>query len=739
MENGQPTSPDRTDAGATTAQSSGQEFASRSTDVGAYRPSGALRGILNRGAFKGRRGTKAVLSTANASTGLGHAPAVSSLLGAGLTVGAVAGFLELLVQAVQIHWLHQIEWTTLTISRHAGWMAVATSSVLVASLTLVLLAPALAWAARRQKQNVPARRLFWTWDVAGVILGTLLFFGPLQMIHGLHAAAAAALALGAGVRCRRLLVRRASAWQRMSRRVGIMAAVLVPLYSFWQWHSIASTPDCVWSEPGAATPNVIWIVADTLRADHMSVYGYNRPTTPELEKWAKEGITFDMARSAAPWTLPSHVTMFTGLWPSEHGSRVNRPYASASPTIAEYLRSKGYATAGFVSNVRMCNRVYGVNRGFDTYIDFPCNHEVSIRAALNNSSLGSSVLEVGRRARLPVPHPFRFNVKPDAKEIGDRGREWLDQVNRRNGSADPEATRPFFLFLNVMDVHGPYLPSRSASGKFWHGPVPPLSQATPECGWVAVNKAMSAPPETHAARWQELGQVSRRLIDLYDECLSGLDVDLGHFLSGLRSSGALENTWVVITGDHGEHFGEHNQFGHGSSLYNELTHVPLIVIPPLGTSESDRDPARTLRGRRIKTPVSLRDLPATVAGLIDPNTKQPFPGQTLARHWNTRGAASADPVLSQLEEPDLRGKDFRTENIAKMDSLIADSYVLIENRNHPDEVYHLFNDPLQQKNLAELASEQAPALRLKQLLDTLRAGLGKALDDQRADVAARPW
>ena len=110
-------------------------------------------------------------------------------------------------------------------------------------------------------------------------------------------------------------------------------AGLLPFYALWQWHSVASVPDHVWSEPAPHTPNVIWIVADTLRADHMSVYGYNRKTTPELEKWAKEGITFEMARSAAPWTLPSHMTMFTGLWPSQHGSRIDRPYlAPRSPS-----------------------------------------------------------------------------------------------------------------------------------------------------------------------------------------------------------------------------------------------------------------------------------------------------------------------------------------------------------------------------------------------------------------------
>ena len=573
-------------------------------------------------------------------------------------MGATAGFLELLVQAAQLHGLHRVDWSSLTISRHAGWMVVVTSTLLSASLTLVLLAPALAWAAWRQSQQVPVHRLSWTWDLAGAILGTLLLLGPLQTIQGLHPAAPVAVALGAGIRCRRWLVWRSAAWQRTACWLGILVAGLLPFYALWQWHAVASVPERVWSQPGARTPNVLWIVADTLRADHMSVYGYNRPTTPEIEKWAKQGITFEMARSAAPWTLPSHVTMFTGLWPTQHGARVDRPYFGPAPTVAEHLRARGYATAGIVANVRICNRAYGVGRGFDTYVDYPCNQEVSLRAAINNSSLGASVMEVANRLQLPVPRPFPFYLRPDAREITDQGRQWLDLVDRRNESMGPGATRPFFLFLNLMDVHGPFVPSSSATGKFWTGPIPPLNQAVPECGWVAVRELGHATPEMQPERRQELEKVSRRLVDLYDECLSGLDADLGRFLGGLRSAGMLENTWVVITGDHGEHFGEHNQFGHGSSLYNELTHVPLILIPPLGSGESGRDPARVLRGRRIEVPVSLRDLPATVAELIDPTADHPFPGRSLARYWSATGEVSADPVLSQLEEPALRGDGF---------------------------------------------------------------------------------
>jgi arylsulfatase A-like enzyme len=722
VENGQTTGSRAPDVEAPVGDSPTPESTSWSSRLAAYHPSVAFRRALNRGALRRYLKDEAGPSTTGTTDGLGHAPRILSLLGTGLAVGATAGFLELSVQAVQLHVLHRVEWTTLTISRHAGWMTVLTSTLLSAILPLGLLAPALAWAAWRQKHQVPASRLAWTWDVAGAILGTLLFLGPLQTIHGLHPAASISLALGAGIRCRRWLVWRSAAWQRTSFRLGILVAGLLPFYALWQWHSVASVPARVWSEPAANTPNVIWIVADTLRADHMSLYGYNRPTTPEIDKWAQRGITFEMARSAAPWTLPSHVTMFTGLWPFQHGARVDRPYLGSSPTVAEHLRARGYATAGFVSNVRICNQVYGVGRGFDTYVDYPCNHEVSLRAAVNSSSLGASVMEVGSRMTLPVLRPFPFNLKPDAREITGRGREWLGEVDRRNASTGAGATRPFFLFLNVMDTHGPYVASSAASGKFWTGPVPPLKHSTPECGWVALREMDQASADAHPKRRSELEAVSRRLIDLYDECLSGLDADLGRFLDGLRSAGMLENTWVVITGDHGEHFGEHRNFGHGSTVYNELTHVPLILIPPLGSGESGRDPARALRGRRIAVPVSLRELPATVAELIEPTKIQPFPGRSLTRYWSTSGEAAADPILSQLDQPDLHGDDFRTDNVTKVDSLILDNYVLIESQNRTLELYHLFNDPLQQRNLAEQPSERARLARLKQTLDAVRSG-----------------
>ena len=180
------------------------------------------------------------------------------------------------------------------------------------------------------------------------------------------------------------------------------------------------------------------------------------------------------------------------------------------------------------------------------------------------------------------------------------------------------------------------LPTRLA--EFWTGPIPSKPLASPESGWNALRARDAAPPEQRGQRQRELEDVSRRLGDLYDECLYGLDAELGRFLRELRAEGRLANTWVVITADHGEHFGEHDHFGHGSSLYNEQTHVPLVLIPPLGAEGTGTDCAARLRGRRVAVPVSLRDLPRTLTELLIPGAENPFPGRSLAHSWSDEWA-----------------------------------------------------------------------------------------------------
>jgi arylsulfatase A-like enzyme len=640
-------------------------------------------------------------------------------------LGFASGLLELAVLEIQLHFRHSVDWYSLMVSRHITWMVPVTAPLLIVAVGVVLVAPALAkpaWRRRKGRQTAGwAVTLAWAW--AGTLLGALLFIGPLLAIRALHTGAAAALALGLGFRLWHWLVRPITGWHRLCYFWAGIAILTVPVCLLRHKDALRPTKAAARSRSVAGAANLLWVVVDTLRADHMSLYGYTRCTTPNLEAWANVGIMFELAYSAAPWTLPSHVTMFTGLWPYEHGAQVDRTYSGLSPTLAEHLRAHGYQTGGFVANVRMCNAAYGVGRGFEEYVDYPCNREITLKAMMENSALGSQLMKLGRSLSLPLPAPTPFGLKLPAQQITAEASVWLDGVYRRGASESDEKRRPFFLFMNFMDVHGPYLPSEGAPRRFWTGPIPPKSLASPRDGWRALRDCATAPPGQQTERQRELENVGRRLSDLYDECLSGLDAELGRFLAELRAAGRLANTWVVITADHGEHFGEHDRFGHGSSLYNEQTHVPLILIPPLGPDVAGTAGVAQLRGRRVAAPVSLRDLPRTLTELLVPGVDNPFPGRGLAHCWNGTQPVSIDPVLSQAEQPRLVGDDFAADQASRVNSVIAEDYILIESATAAPELYAL-DDRKQQRNLAGETAQQARVQRLQSTLATLRGGAG---------------
>ncbi len=151
--------------------------------------------------------------------------------------------------------------------------------------------------------------------------------------------------------------------------VGIVAGVILAGDRFAHWRE-AGRP-----LPPADAPNVLVIVLDTVRADHLSLYGYPRPTSPTLMRLAERGIRFDEARATAPWTLPSHASMFTGRWPYELGVQWMTPLRNHFPTLAEYLGARGYATAGFVANTMYCSSETGLDHGFTHYEDYVLNWE----------------------------------------------------------------------------------------------------------------------------------------------------------------------------------------------------------------------------------------------------------------------------------------------------------------------------------------------------------------------------
>jgi arylsulfatase A-like enzyme len=502
----------------------------------------------------------------------------------------------------------------------------------------------------------------------------------LLTIRGLYVAACLILAGGLAYRVAPALRARAATLRTL---VGlslpglVVAVVALAAMSIGReaWVERRSLAGLAAADPG--TPNVLLIVLDTVRADHLSAWGYHRATTPNLERWARRGVCFEQARSTAPWTLPSHASLFTGRWPHELSAGLRGALDGRYPTLAERLRQEGYVTAGFVANTTYCCAETGLNRGFAHYED----HVLSPLEVLRGSALGRRVVDkvVTSARKLAEAGGLGAWIGPgNGKEFKDAAtlnRDFLAWLSHQEGRR-----RPFFAFLNYFDAHHPYV---LPEGFDHHFGVRPESHADHLVlhRWWTLDKRSLPPRHVDLAR------------DAYDDCLAYLDEQLGRLFADLERRGVLANTLVIVTADHGEHLGEHELYGHASSLYGPEVHVPLLVVGPAGV------PA----GASVREPVSLRDVPATVADLLGLEANPPFPGTSLARLWDAETERPAPgPVLSEVDEPvkgpanDGRSPVFR----GAMKALTADDAVYIRNADGGEELFDLASDPAETKNLA---------------------------------------
>lgn len=202
-------------------------------------------------------------------------------------------------------------------------------------------------------------------------------------------------------------------------------------------------------------PNVLLLVLDTVRARNLSLYGYQRQTTPHLDRFAARGACFEWAIAEAPWTLPSHASMFTGQHAHDLTCSMQRPLNDEYPTLAEVLAKQGYATAGFVANTTYCAKGWGLGRGFNHYEDIFFN----LDRVVQSSNLARKVTK--HRQFRQISGLKDFYARPKAPLITDRFLNWIDGKQHR----------PFFAFLNYFDAHSPYLPPAPFDSKF--GPKRP--------------------------------------------------------------------------------------------------------------------------------------------------------------------------------------------------------------------------------------------------------------------------
>jgi arylsulfatase A-like enzyme len=422
-------------------------------------------------------------------------------------------------------------------------------------------------------------------------------------------------------------------------------------------------------ESGAKTParpTLILISIDCLRADHVGVYGYEKPTTPSIDELAEEAAVFRRATSASSWTIPSHMSMFTGLPPLLHGvsesqdrywAGTAKKLAPSVPYLAEILSREGYETAGVVSSVAM-SQVYGFERGFGVYRLHPAN----------------------------------------AAEVVDSA---LDLARRASG-------REQFLFLHFIDAHWPYLPMvefREYAREFLDR-FPPRPKDISELTRRLSGKAEKARPEDRAFA-----------LSLYDAAIAHVDRELGRFFRELRRLSLYEESLILVTSDHGESFHDHRTWGHGRNLYQELTHVPLIV----------KWPRSSLKGE-VSVPVGQVDFFPTLleeAGIVPP----PNEGVSLRVAFERgRDFSSSRAILMDVSWEDR----FRRE--AMLSVRRGDrKYVAVFPYGPPEELawslllreelYDLESDPLEEKNLAAaLPAEVGPFReRVRAYLDAARA------------------
>jgi arylsulfatase A-like enzyme len=463
--------------------------------------------------------------------------------------------------------------------------------------------------------------------------------------------------------------------------------------------------------PPGDSPNVLLIVLDTVRADRLSAFGYERPTTPNLERMAQRGILFKEARAPAPWTLASHASFFTGRWPHELGAQWMSPLRRNFPTLAEFLGSHGYATAGFIANTLYCSYDTGLDRGFTHYDDYALGRISALRTSWLVDRTLNAVFDLGLFV-LQWVDVGSFRVWPEAllqtllpsprKDAGSINREFLAWLSRRR-----EPGRPFFAFLNYLDAHTPYLPPDANALRFG---LKPGSEAdiTLLQQWASSDKLV-------------LSQRARTLArDSYDNCLVYLDGRLGELFAEIERRGVLEDTLVIITSDHGEGLGEHDLFEHGESLYRTELGVPLLFVLP----------ARRQIRKVVSHAVSLRDLPATIVDQVGLVAGAPFPGRSLARHWrdsspdDSSDAGHGDSVMSELDSPNpLDANQGRSPvHRGPLISLAAGDFVYI--RNAGDGAEELFNereDPRELTNRAGVEAMQPVLNQFRERLNQMNA------------------
>lgn len=407
------------------------------------------------------------------------------------------------------------------------------------------------------------------------------------------------------------------------------------------FQTIAEKPGTVglWANPILITkgpktpPNVLLYMIDTLRADHTSLYGYARDTTPYLNKLGAQALVFEDCTVQATWTKPSVASLMTSLYSYTHGMiHDDDTIPRGSVTLAEQLRAAGYVTASVLANP-LAGRISGLQRGFDYVSEW--------------QAVARHLSEKEDRAT-------------DSAAVNKVAFRWLEQ----------HRDEPFFLYAHATDPHAPYRPPAGFEEKFANPAESPdfnrdfkrLKEMALSHGGFGISRALCAQGGVNPDRFLQ------RAIDRYDGKILHNDWSLEQLLRKLKELGILENTLIIVVSDHGEEFWEHGWTGHGQSLYQELAHGVLLMWNPKLISTPGR----------VGEPVQLIDVMPTVLDLLGVKIPDVVEGQSLAPFAKGQPFQRIGPVMtSRFAHPYGQHNELDPENHIDSVALLDASWKLV--------------------------------------------------------------
>ncbi len=421
--------------------------------------------------------------------------------------------------------------------------------------------------------------------------------------------------------------------------------------------------------------NVLLVVLDGARPDHLSCAGYERDTTPFLDQVAREGVRFAQAVTSAPWTLPAHAAMFTGLFSVTHGATSEQPVLSgAHRVLAEHLKASGYRTAAFCTNPSV-SPAAGMGRGFDRF------------HTQRGGRLTGRAADYARRASDRVLGRRDAGARRTNRAVLD----WL------GASQDP-----FFAFVHYNEVHLPLRP-----------PAPYDRMFMPRQFDGARVRAVTQGWDFHAADAPSSAEDLAIVRALYDGALRYADMRLKELADALASQGRWDRTLLVVTADHGEDLGEHGGLGHGGGMYDTLLRVPLLI----------RCPRRVPRGFVVEEFAQPVDLLPSILELLG---LPPAGGSVQGRALLVDGHATPGPdfVIAERFRADLGARGRAGSNSEKRGADVRQKAIrtrrekFVWHSDEGNELYDLVRDRDEQQNLIERESDRAEQLR-RRLFDWL--------------------